>query len=466
MTPQSSAMKPQIGDYVISPGGIVGWLAQYNTKSRNRLYLIQLEKGNPVNISCTGGWDKGGTTDASPSYTHKQNEDGYWWVRSVKKLKQPNSTQMATAKSAKFKVGDIVIGKASASDNYSLTREGWVGKVTHTEDSDGDIHVVPHKGSEGRDRGHFVQAKHFKLLESGEKKKPVNNLDLSQLDALVLEKATKDEIISVLKQFKNHDKLFTEWGLGEVIEYGKGMTFLFYGAPGTGKTWAAHCIAKATGKEIMQVSVDQIQSSEPGAANRNIVNAFSEAKSSGKILFIDECDSLITNRADLGMVLAGEVNTLLTEIEKFEGILVLATNRVEHMDEALERRISLIVEFPEPDYDNRVAIWQRMLPKKMPLAKGVAAESLAEHKLTGGQIKNAVLQAARLALATEAKAVTQDNFNAAIERVLASKNLLGSASRYHQHRVESVGVSSGVQKERGISSFLDKMEDDIDEEKV
>lgn len=309
----------------------------------------------------------------------------------------------------------------------------------------------------------------IKFLEIVKKKKSKPKAKLvfepAKLDALVIDQKVKDEIVAVLQQHKNHDKLFDEWGLGEIIEYGRGMTFMFYGGPGTGKTYGATCIAKALGTELLVLSAAEIQSSEPGGANRAIQEAFKEAKRAGKVIFLDECDSLIASRNDLGMVLASEVNTLLTEIEKFEGVAILATNRVEHMDEALERRISLIVEFPKPDYENRKKIWARLLPKKMPLAKEVVIEDLAKEELTGGQIKNIVLQAARMALAGDCSKVDKKHFDLAIARIKKSKNLMGSASRYRQGIVrDDFTVGHGQKtKTRGFKDFL-KSDIDIDED--
>lgn len=266
------------------------------------------------------------------------------------------------------------------------------------------------------------------------KKKRVSKLKLDEekLTPLVIDPDTKKEIVAVLKQHEHAAKIFEEWGLDEVIEYGKGMTFMFYGSPGTGKTWAANCMAKAMGTELLVIGAAEIQSQEPGGANRNIQAAFAEAKKKHKVLFIDECDSLITTRADVGMILSSEINTLLTEIEKFEGILILATNRIDTMDEALERRISLIVEFPEPDFDMRKKIWTTLLPKKMPIDSKLKMSKLAEFKLTGGQIKNCILQAARLAVAQESDIVALSHFESAISRVLSSKGLMGKTSRYDQ----------------------------------
>lgn len=287
-------------------------------------------------------------------------------------------------------------------------------------------------------------------------------LDFAPLSRLILAIEAKEEIVSVLKQHDHSKQIFEEWGLGEVIEYGRGMTFLFYGPPGTGKTWGAHCIAKCLGKELLIVGSAEIQSSEPGAANRNIKRAFADAKSKSKILFLDECDSLIASRADVGMVLSSEINTLLTEIEKFEGVVILATNRVEELDEALERRIALIIEFPEPNFEQRQGIWGVMLPKKMPIEKDVTAEKLAEHKLTGGQIKNVVLQAARLALSSDSKKVGLKHFESAIARVHKSKSLMGTASRYRNFAMKESfghGTKVGGQIRKHLNTDIDIKKD-------
>lgn len=302
----------------------------------------------------------------------------------------------------------------------------------------------------------FSKTKLQLVRTEGDKSK----IDFTKLDRIVIEDKVRNEIVSVLKQHKNAAKLFEEWGLGEIMEYGRGMGFMFYGPPGTGKTGMANAIAAALATDLLIISAAEIQSSEPGGANRNIQQAFKAAKDGNKVLFLDECDSLITSRADLGMILASEVNTLLTEIEKFEGVCILATNRIENMDEALERRISLIVEFPHPNLEQRKAIWNKLIPVKMPLAKNVKVDELSKLKLTGGQIKNAILQAARLALSSEEKQVDKRHFDAAIERILNSKGLMGSASRYRQGIIDDLhqGVSSGKTRSSDVemSVFLEK----------
>ncbi len=278
-------------------------------------------------------------------------------------------------------------------------------------------------------------------------------LDTTKLDPLIIDPGIKAEIVALLQQHKHAKKIFEEWGLGEVIEYGRGMTIMFYGPPGTGKTFGAKCIAKALGKDVLVIGAAEIQSSEPGGANRNIQQAFTTSKEQNKVLFIDECDSLIANRANLGMILSSEINTLLTEIEKSEQVVILATNRIADMDPALERRLSLIIEFPMPGLKERLSIWKGLLPKKMPLHSDVLIDDLAKVEMSGGLIKNVVLQAARLAISDEAKEVSKKHFDRAIERTKSSQGLMGKKRVQHDGMSTGVGVEKVVSRDK-ISDFL------------
>lgn len=350
-----------------------------------------------------------------------------------------------------FEVGDEVEMSEMGMRRFGNQSTGGIGVVEIVDLSRYDFPITVKW-----ENGNFNSYNNPNDLKKKKKRVPV--YDASKMDALIIEQKVKDEIVAVLDQHKNHDKLFKEWGLGDVIEYGRGMTFMFYGPPGTGKTFGAHCIAKAMGTELLVISAADIQSSEPGGANRAIQQAFREAKAKKQVLFLDECDSLISSRNDLGMILASEVNTLLTEIEKFEGVAILATNRIENMDEALERRISLIVEFPKPDYEMRKKIWEKLLPKKMPLGKEVSIDILAKHELTGGQIKNVVLHAARMALADNRDKVEMKHFSVSIERLNKSKNLMGSASRYRQGVFRddySSGPKADITKKKDLKKFLE-----------
>lgn len=248
------------------------------------------------------------------------------------------------------------------------------------------------------------------------------------LDKAILPEDTKQEIVSVLKQFQNASQLFEDWGLGEVIEYGRGMIFLFWGGPGTGKTFTANLMARALGKPLMTLGAAELESSTPGEYERNVAAAFEEAKKKKSVLFFDECDGMIQSRTGMGQIMSGQNNKFLQEIEKFEGVVVMATNRVDSLDEALERRISLIVEFKHPDQPQREQIFTRMIPAKMPLDKDVKLPELAAHYLSGGEIKNVILNAARFA-ASRADSpedfkklkVKKADFLKAIERVMSGR---------------------------------------------
>ena len=275
-----------------------------------------------------------------------------------------------------------------------------------------------------------------------------------ELDKVILPEKTRKSIVSVLKQHQHSRKIFEEWGLGEVIEYGRGMTMLFYGPPGTGKTWAATCIARAMSKDIDIIDSSQLQTSEPGGMERNLKAAFAEAKNKKRVLFIDEFDSLVQDRRGMGQILSAEINCLLKEIEGFEGILVLATNRVAELDKALERRISLIVEFPKPSEAERELIWKRMIPSKMPIEEDVDIKVLAkEFDITGGLIKNAVLGAARLAVTEDAEKVKMEHFLNALGNIESGNRAFAQKSSVLRGMIQK-GLQGG-----GLGKTIDRTVD-------
>lgn len=335
-------------------------------------------------------------------------------------------------KPSPFKVGDRVRfkeGRQTAEDTARLGREYTV-RCVH-DDDDRLLYLFNYRENDHADDGracgehNTVWAAHFTDIEKVPVKKPIV-IDVSHLSKVSLKPEIKRDIMAALTQASKHDLIYEKWGLGETIEYGKGMSMLFWGPPGTGKTWTAHCIAKAMGRELMTVTVGSIQSSMAGETNKNIEAAFKAAREGDKVLFLDEVDSFVGDRKYLGMILSSEINTLLTQIELFEGVVILATNMIGSLDPALERRLALIVEFKNPTLEERKEIWRMLLPKKFPLHGEVSIDSLAEHKLTGGFIKNVLLHAARLAAADNAEEVNMSHFVAAIERAKAGQGKMGT----------------------------------------
>ena len=236
------------------------------------------------------------------------------------------------------------------------------------------------------------------------------------LGSIAIAQDKKEQIRAAIAQMKHTELIFEKWGFGEVFEKGTAVSLLFYGPPGTGKTLTAQAIADELGLELKLIGSGEVESSEPGQCERNIQTFFENAKEQKQLLLFDECDSLICDRNDVGMILGAQINALLTALEKYEGVVIFTTNRLGRMDPAFERRVSAKVEFPFPDEKQRKAIWQRLLPKKAPICDKVDLEKLAKFPLPGGNIKNAVLNAARFAAHAGKKKIDEECFVHAIKK--------------------------------------------------
>ncbi len=241
-----------------------------------------------------------------------------------------------------------------------------------------------------------------------------------QLSSVIIEEEKIEQIKSAISQLQNHELIFTTWGFSDVFEKGTAVSLLFYGIPGTGKTLMAQAIADHLAQDLKVLGTADIETSEPGGAERAIRKAFQDAlqpnPQTGRkyILCFDECDSLLMDRNAVGSILAGQVNALLSEIEKFTGVVIFTTNRLGKLDPALERRITAKIEFTFPNKEQRAMIWRRMIPQRCPLAKDVIIEELAEAPIAGGNIKNAVLNAARMAAYRKATELAREHFLKAI----------------------------------------------------
>lgn len=216
-------------------------------------------------------------------------------------------------------------------------------------------------------------------------------------ESVIIEDHKRLQIVEALEQIHQSDLIFKTWGFEKVMEKGRGVPMLFYGLPGTGKTLMAQAIAEKLDCELKITTVADIESSEPGQAERNIRDIFKYAEGKKVVLLFDECDPLIFDRTTLGAILSAQVNELLSCLEKFDGVTIFTTNRVETLDEAVNRRLALKLEFSMPDLKQRIEIWKRMIPDECPLAEDVDFTRLAEVEIAGGYIKNSVLRAARIA---------------------------------------------------------------------
>jgi hypothetical protein len=222
---------------------------------------------------------------------------------------------------------------------------------------------------------------------------------LVSLDQLVLHGDVLDGIEQAICYARRPSRLLDEWGLRKVMPYGHGTTLLFTGPPGVGKTAAAEAIAHELDKQLLTVDYSSIQSCWVGETEKQVARAFREAADEDAVLFWDEADAMFFDRDSASQNWeVREVNVLLKEIEAFEGVCILATNRDGVLDPALDRRISRRLRFNPPSAEMGAKIWRLMIPDKMPLADEPDYLALGRLGMTGGQIKNAVMEVARAAI--------------------------------------------------------------------
>ena len=250
-----------------------------------------------------------------------------------------------------------------------------------------------------------------------------------RLDQLVLSSRLRRALDMAMAHVRHASRIIDDWGLGAIIPYGRSPVLLFWGPPGTGKTATAEAFAHALGRPILVADYSRIQNCYVGQTEKNIVRAFQEAKNQEAVLFWDEADAMFYDRDVTNYNWeVRDVNVLLQQLERFPGVCILATNRKLSLDKALERRVSMKIEFDRPDRRQRQEIWQKMLPKTMPLERNVDVDGLAAHDLVGGEIKNVVLNAARLALRRDDRGpVTMSDFRAAIQ--MEQEGSWGQANR-------------------------------------
>ncbi|HMS82440.1 MAG TPA: AAA family ATPase [Nitrospira sp.] len=223
-------------------------------------------------------------------------------------------------------------------------------------------------------------------------------------DDLVLPDDKVAHLKEIGNQVRHRYRVFGEWGFGNKLSHGKGLSMLFSGPPGTGKTMAAQVIAGELHLDLYKIDLSGVVSKYIGETEKNLAKIFQEAETSNAILFFDEADALFGKRTQVSdahdRYANIETSYLLQKMDEYEGVVILATNLRENIDDAFTRRLRFIVEFPFPDEASRLKIWQTHFPKEAPVSGKIDYEYLSrELKIAGGNIKNIVLNAAFLAAA-------------------------------------------------------------------
>lgn len=237
---------------------------------------------------------------------------------------------------------------------------------------------------------------------------------------LVLPVATKRQLRELCQRVEHGQRVLEEWGFDRKMSYGKGVSALFSGPSGTGKTMAAEVIARELGLELFKVDLSQVVSKYIGETEKNLESIFVAAERTGAILFFDEADSLFGKRSEIhdahDRYANIEVGYLLQRMERYGGVAILATNLRGNLDDAFTRRVAHAIQFPLPDDKLRHEIWTKVWPTLDLLSPDVDLMRLAEHfKLSGGNITNAGLAAAFFA-ATEGGSITTRQLIRAIAR--------------------------------------------------
>jgi hypothetical protein len=220
---------------------------------------------------------------------------------------------------------------------------------------------------------------------------------------LVLSTETRETLIELEATIRLRDQVLDQWNFGRLVR-GRGVSALFYGEPGTGKTMAAGVVAAAAGLPLYQIDTAQLISKWVGETEKNMAEVFRAAEAGHCMLLFDEADAIFGKRTDVNnstdRYANMQTNFLLTQIELFNGVSILTTNRESVMDSAFQRRLNFRVHFPMPEEDERETLWRQMLDGAQAELGEIEFALLARRlPMSGGYIRNAVLRAGYLAAA-------------------------------------------------------------------
>ena len=223
------------------------------------------------------------------------------------------------------------------------------------------------------------------------------------LHDVILPDHSRDQVFACIERVRLSKQVYETWGFSKNMSYGKGVSMLFWGPPGTGKTMLAQAVANELGMELYRVNLPAVVSKYVGETEKHLNEIFEHAKGRRIVLFFDEADVLFGKRTEIKEANDKYANMeaayLLQRMEDYEGVTVLATNYRRNFDEAFSRRLTAIIAIPFPDAEARLKIWELVLPEAL-RGEDVDLKKLAEdYELTGSAIKNSVLSAAFAAAA-------------------------------------------------------------------
>lgn len=263
---------------------------------------------------------------------------------------------------------------------------------------------------------------------------------------IVMNPDQRETIEHAIEQMMFKNQVYEDWNYMKKYPYGRGLTVLLFGAPGTGKSMMAQVLAHELNLELYRVDISKVVDKYVGETEKSLSMIFREAKKCNVVLFFDECDTIFAKRSDDGGSNQSSNNNktalLLQEMEAYDGVCVLATNYKHNIDPAFFRRMKYIVEFQFPDPDTREMLWRTTIPKTTPLAEDVDIRFLAENfEFAGGNIKNCILNAAFLAAADgEGKEVHMKHYLQAIRYEYVKTGKVFTRSDFEPYADEVFGA--------------------------
>jgi SpoVK/Ycf46/Vps4 family AAA+-type ATPase len=219
-------------------------------------------------------------------------------------------------------------------------------------------------------------------------------------DDLVLPGLHKGTLRQIVAHMKNRLMVYEEWGFAVKSSRGLGISALFAGESGTGKTMASEVLAKELHLDLYRIDLSSVVSKYIGETEKNLCRVFNAAEDSGAILLFDEADALFGKRSEVrdshDRYANIEVSYLLQRMEDYKGLAILTTNMKAALDTAFQRRLRFVVHFPFPDQEQREEIWRNIFQASTPI-QDIDHRKLARLHVTGGHIRNIALNAAFLA---------------------------------------------------------------------
>jgi ATPase family associated with various cellular activities (AAA) len=225
-------------------------------------------------------------------------------------------------------------------------------------------------------------------------------------DDLVLPEAIVRQLRDIVARVRYRSRVLGEWGMRRAAGKGRGVTALFAGDSGTGKTLSAEVVAGALGLDLYVIDLATVVDKYIGETEKNLDRIFREADRVNGVLLFDEADAIFGKRSEVhdarDRYANVEVAYLLQRMERFDGIAVLTTNLRANLDDAFLRRLDALVDFPTPDEPSRRLLWDRHLPRHLLVGEDVDLDFLARaFDLPGGNIRNIAVAAAFLAAADD-----------------------------------------------------------------